>query len=135
VLDRLAVLDQQRGSLHTPINRLLNRQPAGPLGTPEEIQSTILTVPVQELTRRALARSPALQASAKSVLRSEQMVALARRQYDPDFEVNALGLRNDRINYNGYQVVVGVKIPLFYETKQRQGVNEALVGLAGARGS
>jgi outer membrane protein TolC len=133
VLDRLAVLDQQKESLHAAINRLLNRPPAGPLGTPEEIQSTILTVPLQELTRRALARSPVLQASAKSVLRSEQMVALARRQYYPDFDVNALGLRNDRINDNGYQVVVGVKIPLFYETKQRQGVNEALAGLAGAR--
>ncbi|MEK6617961.1 MAG: TolC family protein, partial [Nitrospirota bacterium] len=39
----------------------------------------------------------------------------------------------DRINDNGYQVMLGIKIPLFYETKQRQGVNEALAGLAGAR--
>lgn len=133
VLDRLAVLDQQKESLHASINRLLNRPPAGPLGAPEEIRTTILTVPLQELNRRALELSPVVQASAKSVDRSEQTVALARRQYYPDFDVNALGLRNDRINDNGYQVMLGVKIPLFYETKQRQGVNEALAGLAGAR--
>ena len=133
VLDRLAVLDQQKESLHAAINRLLNRPPAGPLGTPEEIQTTIMTVPLQELNRRAEAFSPALLATAKSVDRSEQTVALAKRQYYPDFDVNALGLRNDRINDNGYQVMLGVKIPLFYETKQRQGVNEALAGLAGAR--
>lgn len=133
VLDRLAVLDQQKESLHAAINRLLNRPPAGPLGTPEEIRTTILTVPLQELNRRALDLSPVLQASAKSVDRSEQTVALARRQYYPDFDVNALGLRNDRINDNGYQVMLGIKIPLFYETKQRQGLHEALAGLAGAR--
>ncbi|MBI5777100.1 MAG: TolC family protein [Nitrospirae bacterium] len=133
VLDRLAVLDQQKESLHAAINRLLNRPPAGPLGTPEEIQTTIMTIPLQELGRRAEAFSPALLATAKSVDRSEQTVALARRQYYPDFDVTALGTRNDKINDNGYQVMLGIKIPLFYETKQRQGVNEALAGLSGAR--
>ncbi|HKY71984.1 MAG TPA: TolC family protein, partial [Nitrospira sp.] len=67
VLDRLAVLEQQKESLHAAINRLLNRPPAGPLGTPEEIHTTIMTVPLQELNRRAEAFSPALQASAKSI--------------------------------------------------------------------
>lgn len=133
VLDRLAVLDQQKESLHAAINRFLNRPPAGPLGTPEEIQATILTIPLPELSRRTEAFSPALMASAKSVDRSEQTVALAQRQYYPDFDVTALGLRNDRINDNGYQVMLGIKIPLFYETKQRQGVREARAGLAGAR--
>ncbi|MGH7165564.1 MAG: TolC family protein [Nitrospiraceae bacterium] len=133
VLDRLAVLDQQKESLHAAINRFLNRPPAGPLGTPEEIQTTILTIPLQELSRRAEAFSPALLASAKSIDRSEQVVSLARRQYYPDFDVTALGTRNDRINENGYQVMLGIKIPLFYHTKQRQGVNEALASLSGAR--
>lgn len=133
VLDRLAVLDQQKESLHAAINRLLNRPPAGPLGTPEEIQTTIMTIPLPELNRRAEAFSPALLASAKSIDRSEHTVSLARRQFYPDFDVTALGLRNDRINDNGYQVMLGIKIPMFYETKQRQGVNEALANLSGAR--
>ncbi len=133
VLDRLAVLDQQKESLHAAINRLLNRPPAGPLGTPEEIQTTILTIPLQDLNRRAEAFSPALLATAKSIDRSERSVSLAKRQYYPDFDITALGLRNDKINDNGYQVIVGIKIPLFYETKQKQGVREALATLEGAR--
>lgn len=133
VLDRLAVLDQQKESLHATINRLLNRPPAGPLGTPQEIQTTILTIPLQELSRRADEFSPALLATAKSIDRSERSVSLAKRQYYPDFDVTALGLRNDKINDNGYQVMVGIKIPLFYETKQKQGVREALATLEGAR--
>ena len=133
VLDRLAVLDQQKESLHAAINRLVNRPPAGPLGTPEEIQTTILTIPLQELSQRADEFSPALIATAKSIDRSERSVSLAQRQYYPDFDVTALGLRNDRINDNGYQVMVGIKIPLFYETKQKQGVREARASLEGAR--
>lgn len=133
VLDRLAVLDQQKESLHAAINRLVNRPPAGPLGTPEEIHTTILTIPLQELNERADAFSPALLATAKGIDRSERSVSLAKRQYYPDFDITALGLRNDRINDNGYQVMVGIKIPLFYDTKQKQGVREALAGLEGAR--
>ncbi|MBS0159906.1 MAG: TolC family protein [Nitrospira sp.] len=133
VLDRLAVLDQQKESLHAAINRLVNRPPSGPLGTPEEIHTTILTVPLQELSERADAFSPALLATAKGIDRSERSVSLAKKQYYPDFDITALGLRNDRINDNGYQVMVGIKIPLFYETKQKQGVREAMAGLEGAR--
>ena len=133
VLDRLAVLDQQKESLHAAINRLVNRSPARSLGTPEEIQTTILTIPLQELNQRADEFSPALLATAKSIDRSERSVSLAKRQYYPDFDVTALGLRNDRINDNGYQVMVGIKIPLFYETKQKEGVREARASLEGAR--
>ncbi|OGW67182.1 MAG: hypothetical protein A3H49_05330 [Nitrospirae bacterium RIFCSPLOWO2_02_FULL_62_14] len=133
VLDRLAVLEQQKESLHAAINRLLNRPPAGPLGTPKEIHVPLLTQSLPELSRRAEEFSPILEASSKGIERSEQSVSLAKREYYPDFDLNALGTRNDRINDNGYQVMLGIKIPLFYETKQRQGVKEALAGLAGAR--
>jgi outer membrane protein TolC len=133
VLDRLAVLDQQKESLHAAINRLINRPPSDPLGAPEEIRTTILTIPLNELNRRAEAFSPALLATAKGIDRSERSVSLAKRQYYPDFDVTALGLRNDKINDNGYQVIVGIKIPLFYQSKQKQGVREALAGLEWAR--
>lgn len=133
VLDRLAVLDQQKESLHAAINRILNRPPDGPLGTPEETHSILLTLPLQELNRRANEFSPALLATVKSIDRSEQSVLLAKRQYYPDFDVTALGIRNDKINDNGYQIMVGIKIPLFYQSKQKQGVHEAMANLEGAR--
>lgn len=132
VLDRLAVLEQQKESLHAEINRLLNHPPAGPLGTPEEIHVTLLTVPLPDLSQRAEGFSPILKASMKGVERGQQAVSLARRQYYPDFDLTALGLRNNLINDNGYQVMLGIKIPLWYETKQRQGVREAVAGLNSA---
>jgi len=135
VMDRLAVLDQQKESLHATVNRLLNRPPDGPLGAPEEIHVTILTRSLSELNRRAEEFSPILQASTKGVERGEQAVALARREYYPDFDVSALGIRNDRINENGYQVMLGIRVPLYYTTKQRQAVRQALAETDEARES
>lgn len=133
VLDRLAVLDQRKESLHAAINRLLNMPPAGPLGTPHEIHVTSVAVSLPELTQKAETYSPILLASAKGIERGEQAVALARRQYYPDFDVTALGTRNDAINDNGYQVMLGIRIPLFYATKQREGVRGALSTLSGSQ--
>ena len=135
VMDRLAVLDQQKESLHAAVNRLLNRPPAGPFGSPEEIQMTMVTLPLQQLNRRAEEFSPILQASAKGVERGEQAVALARREYYPDFDVSALGLHNDRINEHGFQVMLGIRLPLYYTTKQRQAVRQALAETTEARES
>ena len=133
VIDRLAVLEQQKESLHAAINRILNRPPADPLGTPPEFPLTPLTLSLPELNQRASQFSPILLASAKGIERENQSVALARREYYPDFDLNALGLRNDRINTNGYQITLGIRIPLYYTTKQRQGVNEALATLSRAK--
>jgi cobalt-zinc-cadmium efflux system outer membrane protein len=60
-------------------------------------------------------------------------VALAKREYFPDFELSALGLRNETMNRDGYQVMLGVKVPLYYASKQRYGVKEAVAGREAAR--
>jgi len=133
VLDRLAVLEQKKESLHAAINRILNRPPIGPLGTPEDIHLTPIIQDLPELARRAEAFSPILRASAKNVAQGEESVSLARKEYFPDFNLSALGTRNERINENGYQLMFGIQIPLFYQTKQREGVNQAVADLSRAR--
>ncbi len=135
VLDRLAVLEQQKESLHAEVNRLLNRPPAGPLGTPEEIHMTPMTRSLADLSQMAENASPVLLASGKRVKRGEEATALARLEFYPDFELSARGTRNERINDNGYEVMLGIRIPLYYQTKQRQGVRQALSEVAGARDS
>ncbi len=133
VLDRLAVLEQQKESLHAAVNRLLNRPPIRPLGTPEEIAIQPIVLDLTELAERAGQVSPILLAFAKDIERGERALSLARREYYPDFNLSALGTHNDRINDNGYQVMLGIQIPLFYQTKQREGVNQAGSDLSSAR--
>ena len=70
--------------------------------------------------------SPLLQAQNKSVERGDQSLALARREFLPDFAVSVGGVRNETVAKNGYQVMLGIKVPLYYATRQRAAVREAL---------
>ena len=58
--------------------------------------------------------------------RGDEAVALANREYFPDFEISGLGFHNETMNKEGYQFMLGIKVPLYYATKQREGVHEAL---------
>ncbi len=126
VLARLAILEQRRESLQAEINRLVNRPPTDPLGRPQEVhQVTPLTRSLAELTAMLDHTSPLLRAQVKGVERGDQAVALAKREYFPDFGIDTFGFRNETMRENGYQVMFGIKIPLYYATKQREGVREA----------
>jgi cobalt-zinc-cadmium efflux system outer membrane protein len=126
VLARLAILEQRRESLQAEINRLVNRPPTDPLGRPQEVhQVTPLTRSLAELTAMLDHASPLLRAQVKGVERGDRAVALAKREYFPDFGIDTFGFRNETMRENGYQVMFGIKIPLYYATKQREGVREA----------
>lgn len=125
VLARLATLAQRKESLRADINRLLNRPPLDPLGAPPEIAVTALRQGLPALLTILDQSSPLLRAREKDVERGNEAVALAKREYFPDFEVNGFGFHNETMNKNGYQFMLGVKIPLYYATKQREGVREA----------
>jgi outer membrane protein TolC len=105
---------------------VLNRPPTDPLGTPPEIQITPIQRSLTDLNAGIGQAAPLLRAQRKSVERGDQAIALAKREYFPDFDVNVFGFHNDTMRENGYQVMLGIKIPLYYATKQRQGVTEAL---------
>ncbi len=126
VLARLAILEQRRESVQAEINRLVNRPPTDPLGRPQEVhQITPLARSLAELAAMLDHASPLLRAQVKGVERGDRAVALAKREYFPDFGVDTFGFRNETMRENGYQVMFGIKIPLYYATKQREGVREA----------
>jgi outer membrane protein TolC len=132
LLARLAILEQQKVSLRADLNRLVNRPPADPLGRPQPIQATRLQRSLSELNALVDA-APLLQAQVKGVERGEQTIALARREYFPDFEVGVAGIHNDTMQKDGYEVMLGIKVPLYYATKQRAAMREALAGREAAR--
>lgn len=127
LLARLATLEQRQESLRAELNRLLNRPPSDPLGRPQPIQVTPLRRSLSDLNSLVDA-APLLQAQLKGVERGDQSIALAKREYLPDFAVNVNGIRNETERKNGYQVMLGIKVPLYYATKQRAAVREALAG-------
>jgi outer membrane protein TolC len=127
LLARLATLEQRQASLRADINRILNRPPANPLGQPQPIQVTPLRRGLTDLNA-LVDTAPLLQAQVKGVERGDQTIALARREYFPDFAVDVAGVHNDTMGKDGYEVMLGIKVPLYYATRQRAGVREALAG-------
>jgi outer membrane protein TolC len=126
LLGRLATLEQRQASLQAEINRLLNRPPSASLGMPQRIQMQPLRRSLEDFHALIEHASPLLQAQHKSVERGDQSIALARREFLPDFAVSVGGVRNDTMRKNGYQVMLGIKVPLYYATRQREAVREAL---------
>lgn len=126
VLQRLAILEQQGISLRAEINQILRYPPTRPLGVPQEIQVTPLEHNPAEIQALVELAAPLLRAQMKDIERSEHAIALAKREYFPDFELSALGLRNETMRRDGYQVMLGIRVPLYYATKQRYGVKEAV---------
>lgn len=129
LLERITILQEQEKTAAARVNTLLNRDPETPLAPPAPLAQTKLSYTIDELYRLARANDTGLQGDQRTIERDQDAIALARKSYDPDFSVNYM-----------YQQVpgmpdvqgafVGVNIPIFYKSKQRQEVLEASRNLA-----
>ncbi len=126
VLARLAGRRQEEVSSMAELVRLLGR-PAGQF--PERTEALTLT-PVGENLGELLGylevRAPLVQAARKDVERGDMALALAHREFFPDFEIAAQGLHSRPMDEDGYQVMLSVRVPLYFASRQREGVREAV---------
>ncbi len=133
LLQRLTVLDQLKRTAEVRINTLLYRPPETPIGAPEEVQKSALVYSLEELTQRATENYPELKRQQQFIEQSQFAVNLAQKEYYPNFSV-AFSYQN---RSSGLPEMWGARfsatIPIFYKSKQRQGVNEAVSILAGVK--
>ena len=108
------------------INTLLHRRPDHPLPVPpKKLSITNELPPVEELRERAVEHRPELQALAARVQSEQTAVALACKEFYPDFEVMG---RYDRFwtdSVQRPQVGLNMNVPL-NQSKRRAAVQEAL---------
>ena len=133
-LERLTTLEQEKQTLRADVNRILNRPPSATLGIPEEPQLTPLAYTSQQLVEQANKNSPVIKAQRRGIETGKSAVALARREYYPDFFVRLGAMQSFRSSDERDAFgMLGIKVPLYYATKQRFGVKQALSTLQGAR--
>ncbi len=130
----LPVLEQQRESAEALLNTLLDRDPASPLGLPQEPSQRPLDKTLDDLHRLASNARPELKAAELAVQRNEQSQVLAQRQYYPDFTVAVQRFQNFQAN-DGFGAYVAMSIPFAFWTKPKYdaGVQEAASAVAAAR--
>ncbi len=134
ILDtRLVMLESERRSREAEINSLLNRPPDTPVARPEDVRPQQLALSLKELYGSAVESSPMLRRDENMIQRSELAVNLAKKEYYPDFAVNA-GYTNMGLGMPAmYEARVDVKVPLFFWRKQRAGVAEQAANLSESR--
>ncbi len=123
----------EEGKLQARLKQLVNRSQASPDIEPVPLKKTPLHMPFEEILAAAEAQNPDLAATQHTIERQSLQVDAARKDFKPDFNVQAMWQRTDPAQYRAYyQITFGIKIPLHHD-KQRAELAQAEAELRRAR--
>jgi len=122
----LPVLEQQRESAKARLNVILNRAPQSALAEPVEPPGHRERRTLEDLQQRAVQNRPELRALDLEITRSQTAIALAQKQYYPDFNVMVSRFQNFG-QRDGFGGMVTMSLPFSFWTKPKYdaGVREA----------
>jgi outer membrane protein, heavy metal efflux system len=134
LFNQLPILEQHRESAKAKLNLLMNRLPQEALGVPEEPSRLVAKPTFEELRELAVQNRPELTAFMKETARSETAIALAQKQFYPDFNVMVERFQNFGAR-DGFGGMVAVTLPFSFWTKPKYdaGVREARANLESAK--
>lgn len=132
LLEKEEMLKQKIKSAEAMLNLALGRDIQAPLGRPIEPSMSPLPSSVDYLISYHVERSPFVKEREKMLAAAEAKVRMAKREYYPDFTLNAGYFRRGGDLEDMWNLTASVNIPLYYRTKQRQAVLEAQASLSEA---
>lgn len=131
LIEKLTMLEQQRATAQARINVYLVRSPESPLPPAAEVQPATMRYSLDQLYALAAANDTAVLRNKTMVEEGRLGIALAQKEYRPDIGVSYMYQQRSALpDMNG--VTFSVSIPVFYKSKQRQGVAEATATLLSA---
>lgn len=123
----------EAGKLQARLKQLVNRSQSSPDIEPVALKETALQMPFDDILAAAEAQNPDLAATRHTIERESLQVEAARKDFKPDFNIQAMWDRTDPTQFRAYyQITFGVKIPLHYG-KQRAELAQAQAELRRAR--
>jgi len=132
LIDRLAVLEQQKGVADAMLNRLLYRPADTPVGRPAPVQKATLRYSFTELSRLAEAAYAPLKTQEREIDRSQYAVQLARKQFRPDFAFGFTYFNRSAIP-EMYGLMLSARVPLYYWRRQRPELASATASFLSAQ--
>ena len=129
----LARIDEQKAtqaaviaSRAAELNRLAGTPQDRAIATPDRLSEEAIFPALGDLIAAAAARSPELAASGQAIETGRIRVDLAKKNFLPDFSVNAGSMSRGSFEMGPmWQVGVGVSIPLWIERRQQNQLAEA----------
>jgi outer membrane protein, heavy metal efflux system len=124
LLQKITILQQQRAVAQARLNVLMARSPESPLPPAADVALTQSFQPLDDLYQLAEKNNPMLQREDRMIERNQLAVNLAEKEYRPDLSVGFMyQQRPDMPDMKG--ATFTVNIPVFYRSKQREGVQQA----------
>ncbi len=131
--ERELMLQQKLQAFEAMLIAALGRKSNGDLGKPGAITASRFNQTSDELVRLAHERSPEIRSRERMLAGAEAKVKMAQREYYPDITVTANYYARSSQFPDMWSVTTQVNIPIFYKTKQREGVNEAKASVTEAQ--
>lgn len=129
--DKLLTLNNQKDTLHTMLNKLLNRSADYSMGRPEQPYFRRFSYIQSQLLRLAREHRPELKASVSQIEKSDKTLSLAKKDTYPDFTIGAnyieIGEGPLPVDDNGkdaFNVMLNINIPI-WKTKLSAQVESA----------
>jgi len=131
--EREEMLKQRIQSLEAMINTGVGRKVDSPLGRPVEPEPLVYPFTLDQLLAAASEQSPEIQSREKMIGTSETKLKMAHKEYYPDVTLAANYFARGSEFTDMWSLTATVNVPIFYKTKQDQGVHEAVASLSEAR--
>jgi cobalt-zinc-cadmium efflux system outer membrane protein len=133
LIEREEMEKQKIQSLKAMLNAALGRDSLSPLGRPEKPQDVVNNYRLDELIRMSYERYPMIKSREKMANAAEAKVQMAKKEYYPDFTIGASYFARSSQFPDMWNLTATINLPIFYKTKQREGVLEAEASLLEAR--
>ncbi len=125
LLEKKEKIEQKIAATDADLDSVLGRAAGSPLGRPVEAGYALNVSSAAPLVAVAIGNSPRIKAQQELVEGARAGVALARKQYYPDFTVTGGVNKKGGPYKDDWSLVTAMNVPLYYRTKQREGVLEA----------
>jgi len=122
--ERLTMLARERKGAAAALAALLDLDSAQTLPATAALPEPPSLEALETLSGKLAAGSPPLRAAAEELLRSQEVLRLARREYYPDFAVMG-AYTNKQDLLPEWELGVRMSVPLYFWRRQRAGVAEA----------
>jgi len=127
-----SVLLLERTTAQARVNALLYRPQETPVEASEDLAVSLPDETLAGLQALAAQRAPAIQRDVQQVATGERAVALAKKEFYPDFGLNVTTQKPPGMSWM-YGVDFMVRVPIFWQRKQRPLLAEATAGREAAR--
>jgi len=125
LLEKEEMFKQKIRSLEAMLHAAIGREKGPPLGRPVDPGYQTFLLDADEAFRLALIHSPEIKARDKMIEAAGAKVQMARKEYFPDFTVNASYFSRTGEFKDMWSATTTINIPLYYKTKQEPAVLEA----------